>query len=141
LGVGAWLQNLTKDVRFNYTDTSGIPRALDIRYVGNANISADLTFDGFITEADWAIFIAGAHANMTGLSAAEAYQMGDLDGDFDNDIYDFDLFRQAFEASNPAAGAFEAMLAGYAAIPEPSSILLFATGVMGLGVLQGRRGR
>jgi len=129
LGVGAWLQNLTKDIEATYTDTDGNVIDLNVRYLGSDNIVADLDFDGSITVADWLIFVDNAQSYMPSLSAAQAYQLGDLDGDLDNDLEDFDLFRRAFELENPAQGAFAAMVA-QAAVPEPSSflLLLFAFG-------------
>jgi hypothetical protein len=125
LGVGAWIQNLTKDLTATYTDTDGNVQTLYIRYTGNDNIAADLNFDGVIDIADWDIFITGAQTDMTGLSLPESYQLGDLDGDLDNDIRDYVFFKNEFELANPQAGAFEAMLAEYA-VPEPSSFILFA---------------
>jgi len=129
LGVGAWIQNLEKDLLATYTDTDGNVESLYIRYTGSDNILADLNTDGTIDTADWMIFVDGIQADMTGLSAPQAYQMGDLDGDFDNDIDDFDLFRRAYELENPAPGAFEAMVAS---VPEPSSLALFGLGAFGL---------
>lgn len=126
LGVGAWIQNLTKDLNATYTDTDGNVRTLYILYTGNENISADLNFDGTIDAADWGIFIANAQTDMSGLSLPAAYQLGDLDGDLDNDLRDFILFRDAFELLNPQANAFEEMLAEYNAVPEPGSLLLFS---------------
>ena len=139
LGVGAWVQNFTKDLKFTYTDANGIARALTVRYVGTNTPAADLNFDGTVDALDWPVFLNGNHRNLSGLSAAQAYHMGDLDGDGDNDIHDFALFREAFEAMHPAAGAFEAMVASYA--PEPGSALLLAAGAAGLGLRRRRRAR
>lgn len=136
LGVGAWIQNLTKDLNATYTDTDGNVQTLYILYTGNENIAADLDFDGTIDIDDWDIFITNAQADMSGMSLPESYQLGDLDGDLDNDLRDFILFRDAFELANPEAGAFEAMLAQYN-VPEPSSLVLFA----GAGIFCLRRRR
>lgn len=124
LGAGAWVQNLAKDLSATYTDTDGNVKTLYVLYTGVDNISADLNFDTTIDIADWGIFVSNAQADMTGLSMPEAYQLGDLDGDGDNDIRDFVAFRNAYELANPEAGAFQAMLAQYNAVPEPSSLLL-----------------
>jgi hypothetical protein len=131
LGVGAWIQNLNPDLHATYTDLGGNVKTLYILYTGNENIAADLNFDGSIDIADWGIFITNAQADMLGLTEPQAYQMGDLDGDLDNDIRDYILFRNAFELANPEMYAFETMLAEYNAVPEPGSLMILA-GVAGL---------
>ncbi|MFN3166087.1 MAG: sialate O-acetylesterase [Phycisphaeraceae bacterium] len=136
LGAGVWLQNAIEDITFTYTDTGDLPRSLQVRYVGNRAGLGDLDFDGSVTAADWVIFISNAQADMSGLTAAQTAQAGDLDGDGDNDIYDFALFREAYEADNPAPGAFEAMVAS-TSVPEPGSLAVLGLG--GLGLLR-RRG-
>ena len=84
------------------------------------HIPADLNFDGGLDTADWSLFVAGSEADMTGLSAIERYELGDLDGDGKNSLEDFAMFRHLFEAAN-GTGSFAAMLAS---VPEPSSLLL-----------------
>jgi hypothetical protein len=133
LGVGAWIQNPSKDLKFYYTDTNGIARALSVRYVGTNTPAADLNFDGTVDALDWPIFLSGNQRDLSGLSAAQAYHMGDLDGDGDNDVYDFALFKQAYELAHPAQGAFAEMVAAYSA-PEPGSMMLLAAGAAGLAV-------
>jgi hypothetical protein len=137
LGVGAWIQNPTKDLLATYTDTDGTVSNLGVVYVGAEHLFADLTSDGSITAADWQIFAANIQTNMSALSGPEAYKRGDLDGDFDNDIDDFDLFREAYELDNPEPGAFAAMLAEYA-VPEPSSFVLLGMGILGLSMRRRR---
>ena len=56
------------------------------------------------------------------MTVAQAYQLGDLDGDIDNDEVDFELFKDLFDAAN-GAGSFDAMLAS---VPEPAPIVLVA---------------
>jgi len=97
----------------------------------------DMNLDEAVDELDWQMFIAGNQADLTGLTWEEAYCLGDLDGDGDNDIFDFAMFREAYELRNPAAGAFEAMMALY--VPEPASICVMLAA--GLPVLLRRRGR
>ena len=103
------------------------------------SLLGDLNLDGVVDELDWPLFLAGNQMDLSGMSRHEAYLMGDLDSDLDNDAYDFHLFRTAFEEANPAPGAFEAMVAR--AVPEPSSIMLLAAGAVGLGIRRRRRAR
>ena len=98
----------------------------------------DLNLDGAVSGLDWMIFIAANHADLSGLTEQQAYLLGDLDGDLDNDIYDFALFREAYEAAHPAPGAFEAMVAS---VSEPTSMLLLAAGAAAFGMRRKKRAR
>ena len=53
------------------------------------------------------------------MTLEQAYELGDLDNDFDNDLNDFILFFGAYEFIN-GEGSFTAALT----VPEPSSCLL-----------------
>jgi hypothetical protein len=136
LGAGAWIQSPVEDLAFLYTDASGLDRALTVRYVGGRAGLGDLDFDGSVTASDWILFITNAQADMSAMSLAQAAKAGDLDGDFDSDLDDYILFRDAFELDNPAPGAFAAMVAE-TVIPEPSSFALL--GFAGLLVARRRR--
>ncbi len=129
LGISAWIQSPIEDLAFLYTDTNNLARALHVRYIGARAGTGDLNFDGSVTAADWLAFIAHAQSDMSGLTPAQAAQFGDLDGDMDNDIYDFDLFRKAYELDNPAPGAFLAMVSS---VPEPGSLAFLSIGLTGL---------
>jgi hypothetical protein len=84
--------------------------------------SADINTDGLVNVADWTRFKAGQGINLAGLSAAQAYSWGDLNGDFKRDLVDFVAFRRAYIAFNGPA-AFSQLLTG---VPEPSSFSLAA---------------
>ena len=60
-----------------------------------------------------------AETDLAGLPAADAYLRGDLNADGFNDIYDFQLFKDAYEAAN-GVGAFAQMIAA----PEPSALAM-----------------
>jgi hypothetical protein len=57
---------------------------------------------------------------MQGLTAAQAFARGDLNGDFQNNYVDFRIFRGAYDV-NGGAGAFDAAITQ---VPEPSSALV-----------------
>jgi len=97
----------------------------------------DLNKDNLVDGLDWQMFLAGNQANLSGLTRLEGYVLGDLDGDGDNDIYDFAKFRDAYELYHPQQGAFAAMVA--ASAPEPASIMLLAIGAAGLASRRRRR--
>jgi hypothetical protein len=97
----------------------------------------DLNRDEKLDAGDWLVFIGNSQKDLSGLTAQQAYLQGDLDGDRDNDIDDFSVFRDAYETAN-GAGAFAAMVAG---IPEPGSILLLACGAAALAARRKRRAR
>ena len=108
-----------------------------VNYVGNDGAPfarGDLDFDNEIDTDDWQLFRAGWGGAYPSLSSVQAYQMGDLDGDLDNDLTDFRSFERLFNAANGANA-----LANLMAVPEPSTLLLFAVG--GLGLLAMRRRR
>jgi hypothetical protein len=65
------------------------------------------------------MFRAGQFRDMTGLTPAQAYAMGDLNGDFRNDHADFVIFKHLFETAH-GANAFAAL---FAEVPEPSTFL------------------
>jgi hypothetical protein len=84
---------------------------------GEPLMRSDLNFDSEVDEADWGIFLTYNKTNFVGLTPSEAYARGDLDGDIDNDFFDFQIFRADFDAVQ-GAGAFESLLAR---VPEPST--------------------
>lgn len=82
----------------------------------------DLNGDCMLTAADWGQFRNGQHTNMTGLSRSQAYERGDLNGDFQNNHADFKIFKAAYEAAH-GAGSFANLLNQ---APEPSALTLGA---------------
>ena len=140
LGIGAtvslgnfWIGALIKDLAATYRDTDGNTFSLDVLYEGVDNVLGDLNTDGTIDASDYLILINNAQTDLSSLNIPYAYRVGDLDGDLDNDIFDYALFRQAFELQNPTPGAFEAMVAS---VPEPGSLALL---IGGFGLIGWRR--
>jgi hypothetical protein len=56
----------------------------------------DLNGDGIINSDDWMQFQQGQGTDMTNLTPRQAYAQGDMDRDFDNDVVDFRLFKEAY---------------------------------------------
>jgi len=133
LGVGAWVQGYNRDLLFEYVDTNGTLKTLPVVYAGVDTPFGDLNFDGAIDASDWVILRDASQTDLTSLKPAKAYHFGDLDGDLDNDMRDFVLFKDAYELANPEEGAFAAMIAA-SAVPEPSSLTLLAVSLTGLGM-------
>jgi hypothetical protein len=82
-------------------------------------MSADINLDGLATIDDWQIFIAHAYTELGGLSPLDAFQLGDLDLDGDNDFDDFRYFKSAYDLAN-GLGAFSSI----GQIPEPQTLIL-----------------
>jgi endonuclease/exonuclease/phosphatase family metal-dependent hydrolase len=109
-------------------------RAVVVTYALPASLVAgDLNFDGLLDAADWRLVRDNQLADLSGKSADQTYELGDLNGDLRNDYTDFALFKRYFDETN-GAGAFVAMLA---VVPEPASETLL--GLVLLGCLRRRR--
>jgi hypothetical protein len=117
-----WIQNPNEDLVFQYISGGQIKNGI-VSFIGNNDnpfTLGDLNTDGSINVADWVIFRTNQQTNLTSLSKAQAYRLGDLDGDLHNDFADFALFKNAYDIAN-GAGAFASMVAN---VPEPSTTLL-----------------
>jgi hypothetical protein len=69
----------------------------------------DVNSDCALDTTDWMQFRAGRHTDMTGLTIAQAYAQGDLNGDFANNHADFVLFKSSYVSAHGAA-AFSRLL-------------------------------
>lgn len=119
----AWVRSPYEDIFATITvDDNGteVPLAVTVNYTGDAVLAGDLNGDGEIDLADWAAFKSGQGVVNGGMTLVEAYKLGDMDGNRNHDLIDFDLFVDAFEGFN-GVGSFEAALS---AVPEPSSIAM-----------------
>lgn len=124
--AGGWIPSPTEDVQLSVTLEGGLMISAQVVFVGNNDASfsrSDLNFDGVIDGEDWPILRDNANTDLSGLSLAEAYGLGDLDRDGDNDYDDFLQFRADFNAAN-GSNALETLLN----VPEPTAlVLLLAT--------------
>ena len=136
--AGGWIQSPHEDLALSLLTNGGTVVNASVSYSGNGGQAfdrSDLNFNSGVDLDDWSIFVGNAYGNLSGLSGAEAYGKGDLDGDGDNDYHDFLLFKSDFNAAN-GAGALEAAMLG---VPEPSSLVLVFGGAAAW--LCGRRQR
>jgi hypothetical protein len=129
IGSGPWIKTPIEDLEIALNFAGGVTRRANVNYVGNNGSRfaiGDLNGSGSITVDDWTLFIAGAETDLSALTPAQDYQSGDLNGDGENNIFDFGIFKNAYDAAN-GLGAFEAMLA---TVPEPSCLVLFGAGTV-----------
>jgi hypothetical protein len=89
----------------------------------------DLNADGELDLLDFELYVVGLHADLLQLTTEQAYQLGDLNGDLQNNFVDFRLFQQGYDQWNGVGSFAQAM----AAVPEPSS-----AGLLVLGLACGR---
>ncbi len=130
---GVWIQSPIEDVSAELVIAGG-NRSIDVNFVGNGGVkwvTGDLDFDGSLDGDDFVILMANAETDLSALSEASAYQLGDLNGDGENGVLDFGIFKTAFIAAN-GAPAFAAMIVS---VPEPgtASLALLAALSLGLG--------
>ena len=94
----------------------------------------DFNNDGLISASDWIILRNNQHVNLTGNTQAQAFLLGDLNGDLKNNHADFAYFKQLYDFAN-GVGSFAAMAAS---VPEPASGFLLGSALLAL-VSRGRR--
>ena len=135
LGLGAWEKYYgdLADLRFRYAIPSADePTSGLIDFVGNGGSAfqpLDLNFDGAINSGDYQAFLAGYGTSLSGASAAERHNRGDLDLDGRHTVRDFKAFKASFDALR-GPGAFSAMLAEAGVVPEPTGgALVVAAGL------------
>ncbi|MCA9186507.1 MAG: discoidin domain-containing protein [Pirellulaceae bacterium] len=139
LGSAAWLRSIYEDVTMQILEANGSIRDVQIRFEGNSGnsyIRSDMNFDGAIDAADWTSLVTVLEADVTGKTRAEAYALGDLNGDGISGAADFLMFKADYEQAN-GAGSFQAMLNS---VPEPAGAFLAMVSAVGLSFLL-RRGR
>jgi hypothetical protein len=118
-----WIHSSTEDLTLEVLLLDGTVETGRVVFVGNGGHAFALgDLDGLngVGPDDWEIFRSHHGETFTGLSLAEAYQLGDLDRDRRSTIRDFVLFKTAYDQQN-GPGAASALFSG---VPEPSAILL-----------------
>jgi exodeoxyribonuclease-3 len=109
-------------------------RAVVVDYILTPVLLGDFNLDLAIDLQVWTALRANQWADLSGMSQSDAYQHGDVNGDFRNDHSDFVRFKEIFDGQN-GVGAFAAMLAR---VPEPSSVVLLVVGLSGTRVRRSR---
>jgi glycerophosphoryl diester phosphodiesterase len=104
--------------------TTNDPATL-FQLVIQASRTADINMDNEVGAADWLAYNAGRGVDLTGLSLDEAYQMGDMNGDMDNDIADFVKFKTLYLQAQ-GTNSFETHLT----VPEPTTVTMSILGVV-----------
>ena len=130
----AWRRSRVEDVTLDIELFSGTVATGGVSYSGTALHRSDLNADGSVNANDWNLFHPNLLANLTAMSAYQQALAGDLDGDGDNDVDDFALFKADFDQFN-GVGAFTAMLEG---VPEPSSACMVLAGGLAITLLRRR---
>jgi hypothetical protein len=93
----------------------------------------DFTMDGAITSDDWMVLRNNQLADLSGMTFADAYFLGDVTADLANNHADFTLFKELYDAAN-GVGSFAAMLAS---VPEPATIaLVLSAGIFARSVVR-----
>ena len=86
------------------------------------DLLADLTLDDVINDADIQAFVSGWLGDHTGLTAEQAWQRGDINGDRTTDLLDWQVLRREYPTM---ASAISARLSQ---VPEPSSAISLLLG-------------
>jgi glucose/arabinose dehydrogenase len=131
-----WIQSIYEDLLLQFTLPDGTSALANVVYEGNGDQPfdrSDLNFNGVLDGPDWDIFRANHLESLAGLSLAEAYQQGDLDGDGDNDFFDFRIFQADYIAANGEAG-FLALFG----VPEPGTLVLMLASLTSLTFVRRR---
>ncbi|MCA9235251.1 MAG: hypothetical protein KDA44_07255 [Planctomycetales bacterium] len=130
-----WIQTPFEDVIAEITLADSTTQSVDVVFTGTPIAIGDLSGDGAINGSDWTQFKNGFSSPLGATTLVEAYLKGDLDGDMDQDLNDFTIFEQAYDAAN-GAGALAALVAS---VPEPSCLFLAVLALGGGGLVRSRR--
>jgi hypothetical protein len=108
-------------------NTAGTPFAPQLVLVDQP-IPADFDDDGDVDVTDYLTLVANLHTDVSSLTPAQSYSLGDMTRDLELNGRDFLAFVKAYDDANGVA-AFAAMLA---AIPEPTAGGLAAWAILAI---------
>jgi hypothetical protein len=136
---GGWVKSLFEDLKMEVVLADGTVALANVEFFDSGPnqpfTRSDLNFNRDLDAGDWDIFRNNHRQSLAGLSIPESYQLGDLDGDGDNDFADFRMFQADYIAANGAA-AFDALVG---AVPEPGSIFLALVSLAGISLMRFQR--
>src|SRR5690606_11920550 len=136
-----WVKSRIEDVTVDLQLVGGGSATAAVAHSGGPGgggfARSDLNADGVVHAADRPLFRHNALADLSSMTMVQQALAGDLDGDGDNDVNDFAIFKADFDSAN-GAGAFQAMIS---AVPEPGSLAMLLLGGTGALVVRGRRSR
>lgn len=127
-----WQTSPYEDTTVTLTLADASQIVLTPEYSGTAVTVGSFDGDSNIGLDDFATLMSNMFADIPSQTAADSYFLGDLTGDLSVDFDDFTAFQTLYDAAN-GPGALSA--ATSSPVPEPSTALLVAFGVMLLAAL------
>lgn len=124
--LSAAMSNYLVDVNAQMPISQSTNQPVDVPPILFAGLPGDFDNSGMIDSQDWIALRSNLFSDVSSLTEAEAYLLGDINIDGQINRTDFAGFQQAFEAAN-GAGSFAQLLA---TIPEPTSSVMLAMGVL-----------
>ncbi len=135
----AWIRNPTEDLTMQLLVENELGDSelveVAVEFTGSAALVGDFDFANGVDPADWAILQSGFSSDVSNLSLAEKYQMGDINQDGAINLLDAKLFAVAYDDFN-GPGSFASL--GSSAVPEPATVLLLATTAAALVIARTR---
>jgi hypothetical protein len=115
----AWIRTPQEDLQVSVTLTDSSVVTITPQYTGSAILPGNFDGDTDVDLTDYNTLVTNLHTDVSSLQPAEAYFLGDMNGDLALNYADFVAFRTAYDDAN-GSGAFSEVFG----VPEPSSITL-----------------
>ncbi|MCA9187948.1 MAG: hypothetical protein KDA99_20110, partial [Planctomycetales bacterium] len=136
--MGVWTPYFDETIAASLTGGSGQPLEILVQFEGGTGVPyefGDVDFSGGAPDvADWTFLQSVYGSDLSGLTVAQSYGLGDLNGDGIHSLLDLQAFRTAF-----VAGGGNLADLGGAEVPEPTSFILILLGVMAMVLRESSR--